>query len=176
MDMSARSWYHWTRKRSCLLAPASLHPWSFDPLAAEAYRRGAIKFYIFSTIVLSGLDVVSAAAPVAGSTAAARAGTTTLYRAVSMAEHADIVGSGALRAGPNSFSTGKWFWESAEHATQFATRMDGAGNFRIIEATFPRSAAEQFMRLDRLDGIGPAQFGTFEQLGSPLLRPLPGAP
>jgi hypothetical protein len=54
--------------------------------------------------------------------------------------------------------------------------MDGAGNFRIIEATFPRSAAEQFMRLDRLDGIGPARFGTFEQLGSPLLRSLPVTP
>jgi hypothetical protein len=107
---------------------------------------------------------------------AARAEATTLYRAVSTAEYADIVGSGVLRAGPNSFSTGKWFWESAEHAAQFGTKMDGAGNFRIIEATFPRSAAEQFMRLDRLDGIGPARFGTFEQLGNPLLRPLLGAP
>ena len=86
-----------------------------------------------------------------GSPVAAR-GTTTLYRSVSAAEHADIAASGALRAGPNSFSTGKWFWESAESAARFGSKMDGPGNFRIIEATFPRSAADQFMRLERLDG------------------------
>lgn len=110
-----------------------------------------------------------------GSPVAAR-GTTTLYRAVSTAEHADIAANGALRAGQNSFSTGKWFWESGEHAMQFGTKMDGAGNFRIIEATFPRSVADQFMRLERLDSIGPARFGTFDQLGNPLFRLWPGSP
>ena len=105
--------------------------------------------------------------------AAAARGTTTLYRSVSAAEHADIAASGMLRAGPNSFSTGKWFWESAESAAKFGSKMDGPGNFKIIEATFPRSATDQFMRLDRLDGIGSARFGTFEQMGTPSLRLLP---
>jgi hypothetical protein len=95
---------------------------------------------------------------------------------VSAAEHADIAASGVLRAGPNSFSTGKWFWESAERAAKVGSKMDGSGNFRIIEPTFPRSAADQFMRLDRLDGIGPSRFGTFEQIGTPSLRLWPPSP
>lgn len=52
--------------------------------------------------------------------------------------------------------------------------MDGAGNFRVIEATFPRSVADQFLRNPRLDGIGPARFGTFEPLGSPIIKLGPG--
>jgi hypothetical protein len=103
-------------------------------------------------------------------------GATTLYRAVSTAEHADIMATGALRAGQNSYATGKFFAESAEHAAQWGTRLEGAGNFRIIEATFPRSAADQFMRWERLDGIGPARFGTFEQIGNPTIRLWPGSP
>lgn len=108
--------------------------------------------------------------------AVAARGTTTLYRSASAAEHADIAASGVLRAGPNSFSTGKWFWESAESAAKFGSKMDGAGNLQIIEATFPRSTADQFMRLERLDGIGPARFGTFDQLGTPSLRLWPPSP
>jgi RHS repeat-associated protein len=107
---------------------------------------------------------------------AARAGagaeTTTLYRAVSHAEAADLLETGAFRAGPNSFATGKWFAESAEHAAQWGTRLEGADNFQVIETQLPRSAAEKLMRLERLDGIGPARFGTFEHLEGALARVL----
>jgi hypothetical protein len=54
--------------------------------------------------------------------------------------------------------------------------MDGPGNFRVIEATFPRTVADQFMRIERLDGIGPARFGTWDQLGTPFIRTRPPSP
>jgi len=148
---------HVENRASAFAAATDIRFWNTAPLSEERVEENHGLSYDFAS----------------GYAVAARAGTTTLYRAVSAAEHADIVANGALRAGPNSLSTGKWFWESAEHAAEFGTKMDGAGNFRIIEATFPRSAADQFMRLDRLDGIGPARFGTFEQLGDPLLQVLP---
>jgi hypothetical protein len=48
--------------------------------------------------------------------------------------------------------------------------LEGAGNFRIVEAQFPKSAADQFMRWERLDSIGPARFGTFKQMGRPKIK------
>ena len=75
---------------------------------------------------------------------------------------------------PNSIEAGKWFAESAAHARKWATVFDGAGNFRVIEATFPRSVADQFLRNPLLDGIGPARFGTFEPMGNPVITFLPG--
>ncbi len=100
----------------------------------------------------------------------------TLYRAVSAAEHSDVVASGAMKAGENSFATGKWFAESADDAMTWGRRMDGEGQFRVLQVTFPRSVADQFMRYERLDGIGPARFGTFEQIGIPKISLWPGSP
>ncbi len=100
-----------------------------------------------------------------GSIGVAGTTTTTLYRAVSPGEYTDALANG-LRAGPNSFSTGKWFWESGADAVKFGTAMDGPGNFRVLQAEFPTNTTGQFFRLDRLDNIGPAQFGTFEQINA----------
>jgi hypothetical protein len=77
-----------------------------------------------------------------------------------------------LRAGPNSIEAGKWFAESAAHARQWGNAFEGAGNFRVIEATFPRSVADQFVRNPLLDNIGPARFGTFGQMGKPVITTL----
>ena len=92
----------------------------------------------------------------AGEGAAAESGGTTLYRAVSHAEYADITTSGVFRPGPNSYEFGKFFAESGEHAAQWGRRLEGAGNFRVIEAQFPSSTANQFLRWDNpiLDNIG----------------------
>lgn len=103
-------------------------------------------------------------------------GGTTLYRAVSHAEYADLTANGVFRAGPNSYEFGKFFAETGEHATQWGTKLEGAGNFRVIEAQFPTSTANQFMRWPSLDNIGPARLGTFEQLGKPTIRLWPGSP
>lgn len=99
-----------------------------------------------------------------------------LYRAVSHGEHADLMASGVFRPGPNSYATGKFFAETGEHAAQWGNAMEGAGKFREIEAQFPKSAADQLMRWERLDGIGPARFGTFDQLRQPTIRLWPGSP
>ena len=42
----------------------------------------------------------------------------------------------------------------------------------MIEATFPRSAADQFLRNPLLDNIGPARFETFEQMGKSVITTL----
>ena len=97
------------------------------------------------------------------------AGTTTLYRAVSPAEYADISESGVLRAGPNSFESGKWFAQSPQDATAWGNAFHGPGNFSVIQVQFPFSTADQFFTLGSLDGIGPAQFGTFDQIGNPQI-------
>jgi hypothetical protein len=103
-------------------------------------------------------------------------GRTALYRAVSHAEYADIAASGVLRAGPNSYATGKFFAEAGEHAAKWGRALEGAGNFRVIEAQFPTSIANQFMRWQHLDNIGPARFGTFGQIGQPTIQLWPGSP
>jgi RHS repeat-associated protein len=96
--------------------------------------------------------------------------TVTLFRAVGNAEYADLAATGIFRAGSNSYASGKFFAESAEHAMQWGNALEGAGNFRTVEAQFPKSAADQFMRWDRLDSIGPARFGTFKQMGRPKVK------
>ncbi len=106
----------------------------------------------------------------------AASGTTTLFRAVSHSEFADVMKSGSFRPGPNSYATGKFFAESGEDALQWGNAMEGPGNFRILQSEFPTSTADQFMRWDRLDAIGPARFGTFSQLGQPTVKLWPGSP
>jgi len=111
-----------------------------------------------------------------GVAAGAAENTTTLYRAVSYAEYDEITATGVLRAGPNSYEFGKFFAETGENAAQWGTRLEGAGNFRVIEVQFPTSTANQFQLFQNLDGIGPARFGTFEQLGQPSIKLWPGSP
>ena len=70
-----------------------------------------------------------------------------------------------FKAGPNSLG-GKFFAESAEDAAQWGDKLEGAGNYKVISATFPKSAADSFIRWDRLDGIGPARYGELDELNA----------
>jgi uncharacterized protein RhaS with RHS repeats len=99
---------------------------------------------------------------------------TSLYRAVNPDEYQQLMKSGTFQAGPNSLG-GKFFAESAEHAAEWGAKMDGAGNFKVIEAQFPKSTVDTFMRWDRLDGIGPARYGELGPINSvkPIIRGVP---
>jgi len=99
----------------------------------------------------------------------AEQGFTSLYRAVGEGEYGQLMTTGKFAPGPNSLP-GKFFAESAEHASEWGRLMEGAGNFRIIETRIPTSTAEQFMRWQRLDGIGPARYGELQQLQGALIR------
>jgi len=125
-----------------------------------------------------GLGGIAAEFALAGRIAAEGAdiGTTTLFRAVSHSEYADIMESGAFQPGAGSYETGKFFAESGEDAMSWGNAMEGPGNFRVVQGEFSNSAADQFMRFDRLDGIGPARFGTYDQLGQPSISLWPGSP
>ena len=97
--------------------------------------------------------------------------TTTLYRAVTQAELKQIQKTGTFEAGANSLG-GKWFAETADHARQWGNVMNGKGASTILEVQLPRSQADQLMRMERLDGIGPARYGELEQLRGAIIKAL----
>ena len=125
------------------------------------------------SLILDGVSIgVSLLVPGAGEAAAfgtAGKSTTTLYRAVGTAEFDSLMATKTFQAGPNSLG-GKFFAESAEHAGQWGNAMEGAGNFRLIEARFATSQANNFMRWEKLDGIGPARYAELDQLKDALIR------
>lgn len=59
---------------------------------------------------------------------------------------------------------GKFFAEAADDARQWGNAMNGSGKSTILEVGMPESQADQLMRWERLDGIGPARYGELEQL------------
>ena len=48
--------------------------------------------------------------------------------------------------------------------------LEGAGNNRIVEVEFPTSVAENLLRWEKLDGIGPARYGELRQLQETVVR------
>ncbi len=92
-----------------------------------------------------------------------------LYRAVSQAELRQIQRTGTFQAGPNALG-GKWMAESADHARKWGDAMHEKGNAAIVEVQLPKAQASQLMRLERLDGIGPARYGELEQLRGAIIR------
>jgi len=106
-----------------------------------------------------------------GGGASAR-GTTTLYRAVSEAEAASIRATGKFSAGPNSLG-GKWFAETLEHAKKWGDLLNGKGASRLLEVKLPKPTADQLMRLERLDSVGPARYGELNQLEQAVIREVP---
>ncbi|MBK9606995.1 MAG: hypothetical protein IPO58_11505 [Betaproteobacteria bacterium] len=50
--------------------------------------------------------------------------------------------------------------------------MNGKGASTILEVQLPRSQADQLMRMERLDGIGPARYGELEQLRGAIIKAL----
>jgi hypothetical protein len=97
---------------------------------------------------------------------------TTLYRAVGEAEALSVRATGRFLAGPNSLG-GKWFAETLEHAKQWGDLLNGKGASRILEVKLPKSVADQLMRMERLDNIGPARYGELDELEQAVIRELP---
>ena len=48
--------------------------------------------------------------------------------------------------------------------------MNGKGVSKILEVKLPKPVADQLMRLERLDGIGPARYGELNQLEQATIR------
>ncbi|MBK6727207.1 MAG: hypothetical protein IPG63_08120 [Xanthomonadales bacterium] len=44
---------------------------------------------------------------------------------------------------------------------------------RLLEVKLPKPVADMLMRLERLDGIGPARYGELNQLEQAAIRELP---
>lgn len=74
----------------------------------------------------------------------------------------------AFMAGENSLS-GKWFAESADDAAKWGELMEGPGQYEVIRVRVPKGAADSMLRLERLDGIGPARYGELNQVNVPGL-------
>jgi hypothetical protein len=102
---------------------------------------------------------------------AVETGTTTLFRAVSHAEFEQIMKTGTFQAGRNSVG-GKYFAESAEDAARWGEKLEGKGNFKIIDAQIPTVKANELMRWERLDNIGPARYAELDQLRGATIRPV----
>jgi RHS repeat-associated protein len=111
------------------------------------------------------LGIIFDPSPV-GEARAVASGTTRLYRAVSEAEAAQIASTGVFQAGPNSLG-GKWFAETIEHAREWGERL---GNPVILRVDLPTARANQLMRVERLDNIGPARYGELNQLEGAVIR------
>ena len=95
--------------------------------------------------------------------------TVTLYRAVGEGEYQQLMQTGKFAAIPSSLE-GKFFAESAADAAQWGERLEGAGNYRIVEIEFSTSVAENLLRWAQLDGIGPARYGELHQLQDAVVR------
>lgn len=83
-------------------------------------------------------------------------GYTRAYRAVSQAEFDSMIRTGKFTQGPNSLE-GKWFAESYDNARLHGNALEGAGNYKIIQADLPTNAPS-FFRVQNLDNRGPAVY------------------
>ncbi|MEI8109255.1 MAG: RHS repeat-associated core domain-containing protein, partial [Verrucomicrobiota bacterium] len=82
-------------------------------------------------------------------------GTTTLWRSVSAAELRDV-GANGLRQSAGSMGN-KWFAESAADAAAWGKKFYAFDKEPVftLRVEVPDSVANQMLRMDRLDGIGP---------------------
>ena len=110
------------------------------------------------------IGIMTACVVAGGGVRATGRGMTTLFRAVSKAEYKQILKTSKFEVGPNSYEGGKFFAESLNHANQWGQKFYGSGNFYAVEARVSSNVADQMIRWPKLDGIGPARFGTFDQL------------
>jgi hypothetical protein len=95
--------------------------------------------------------------------------TTTLYRAVSNAELRQIQKTGKFEVGKGTME-GKWFAEKAADARKWGDKMNGPGNSTVMRADIAKPIADKMYRTNSLDGIGPARFGTIDQLQGSRIR------
>lgn len=94
--------------------------------------------------------------------------TVTLFRAGTRDEIGQVLADQAFKPGENSLS-GKWFAESADDAAKWGELMEGPGNYVVIQVQVPKGVADDMLRLERLDGIGPARYGELNQVNVPGL-------
>jgi hypothetical protein len=47
--------------------------------------------------------------------------------------------------------------------------LEGKGAFKVVDAKIPTVEADKFMRLERLDGIGPARYAELDQLKNAVI-------
>jgi|GEM_PF-1516109 len=148
------------------------------PEQYKAYMRsGAVEdvSWDFVGLFIPGRIGAKALAGAVGTKAAIEAvegSVTTLYRAVSHAEFEQIMKTGTFQAGKNSASFGKYFAESAEDAAKWGEKLEGKGNYRIVDAQIPTLKANEMMRWEKLDNIGPARYATFDELKGAKIRPV----
>ena len=55
-------------------------------------------------------------------------------------------------------------------AAQWGEMLEGAGSYRIVEVEFSTRVAENLLRWEKLDGIGPARYGELHQLQDAVVR------
>ena len=122
--------------------------WVIGP-TPEQYKRymmsGAVEDASWDIVGLFipgrlGAKALGAALTTKVATEAVESGTTTLFRAVSHAEFEQMMKTGTFEAGRNSLG-GKFFAESAEDAARWGEKLEGKGNFRIIDAQIPTMKA-----------------------------------
>lgn len=86
-----------------------------------------------------------------------------LYRAVSLAERADIEAVRCLRQGPNSCE-GKHLFRSRQDAAIWGTRMYREEQFAIVTVQIPAASLDALHHFPRIDVVGEAYFATIDQL------------
>ncbi len=109
---------------------------------------------------------------VTSTVAGSGAGTVTLYRAMSVAEYRQLVATGRFAPGTtSSYENGKWFAEQLSHAVKWGeifARLSGNARWVVVEVRLLAPAANRFIRLERLDGIGPARYAEVQQINRAL--------
>ncbi|MDE2143161.1 MAG: hypothetical protein KGJ84_12200 [Elusimicrobia bacterium] len=88
---------------------------------------------------------------------------TSLYRAMSPAEYDELMQTRMFKNSINSLE-GKFFAESAEHATEWGEKLNGNDHFRVVRILVPKNLADSMMHWGRLDGIGPARYADLDLL------------
>lgn len=78
--------------------------------------------------------------------------------------------TGTFAVSSNSLE-GKFFAEHPQDAAKWGEILEGTGGYRLVEVELPKESADTLMRWHRLDGIGPARYGTLQQLDNAMIRP-----
>jgi RHS repeat-associated protein len=170
-------------------SPLSLIAWEVAKATGIGYALGVAADAVSQSAAFGSVDFAMAAtssaaqtggeagliggalsgAAVAFRSIAATRDTTTLYRAVSEAEAAQVRTTGQFEAGTNSLG-GKWFAETKDHAKRWGDLLNGEAKSIILETKISKTQADSLMKVDRLDNIGPARYGEFQQLKGAAIR------
>jgi len=101
-------------------------------------------------------------------------GTVNLYRAMSVAEYRQLLATGRFSAGNGAtYQTGKWFAEELPHAIRWGELLARfsrlkASEWVVVEVRVIAPAAQRYLRIESLDGIGPARYAELQQINTAL--------